>query len=257
MSHNTMQWTELSTVEFALLWDAERLGERHLVLDVPGLGIDPEQSSRRARQAWQTLERRGLARRERAADELADTLGLLAYHRKAVDGRIWAPQQHTRCLATARGEAGALAVWRDDTVWLSRIRGTALAEVAVLVAGELRPGTGRAVSVRRSVLHEADAAAPADELAFAERLASGGLRRDDARVLATMLNGVTAHGQFGAEVRPDGGARVRADRIVAFHSTAAGYYLRNPEQEWTTVAPADNRLLSDYLRRLLAGLEPR
>lgn len=252
-----MDWTELSTVEFTLLWDAEQLGERHLVLDVPGLGVDPGESGRRVRQAWAALARRGLARRERASDELADTLGLLAYHRRAVDGRIWTPQGHTRCLATARGEAGALAVWRAETVWVSRIRGPALAEIAVLVAGELRPGSGRAVSVRRTVLHEADAAAPEHELGFADRLAAGGVRRDDARVLAAMLSGVTEHGQFGAEVHPDGGQRVRADRIVAFHGTAAGHYLRNPEHDWTTVVPADNRLLSAYLHRLLTGLEAR
>ncbi|MBP2475112.1 hypothetical protein JOF53_003984 [Crossiella equi] len=250
MSHYVVQWVQLSTVEFLLLWDAEGLGERHLVLDVPGLGIDPEEGARRRAGAWGALRDRGLARRERAADEVAGLLGVLARPRRSVDGRIWLPGRHIRCLAAARGEIGALAVWQGESVWLSHIRGSAVAEAAVATAGELSAGPGRSVAVPRGVLHQAHAEAPGDDQAFIGTLVRGGVRRDDARVLADMLRTVAVHGQFGVEVE-----RRRADRVVAFHGGPAGCYSQHTEREWTTVAPAGNRLLVGYLERLLSELD--
>ncbi|MGH4024104.1 MAG: ESX secretion-associated protein EspG, partial [Pseudonocardiaceae bacterium] len=65
-------------------------------------------------------------------------------------------------------------------------------------------------------------------------------------------------GQFGAEaVGPQGGARHRAHRVVAFHDTPEGRYLQlrrtgyGGGPEWSTVTPCSPAQLSAQIQELL------
>jgi hypothetical protein len=130
----------------------------------------------------------------------------------------------------------------------------------VSVAGETPAGPGRSVNVPHETLVAADAEARGDPLQFADALADRDVSFDDARTLAGMCEDVTVRGQFGVEVAMRGGSPRRASRVVAFHDSGAGRYLHllrpSPDQRvWSTVTPADNRLLASKVGELFAELE--
>ena len=67
----------LSTLEFDVVWEAARLTRRNVALDVPSPGITHAERAEFVRNAWTSLEGRGLARGGRVTSEMADTLALL------------------------------------------------------------------------------------------------------------------------------------------------------------------------------------
>jgi hypothetical protein len=74
-----------------------------------------------------------------------------------------------------------------------------------------------------------------------------------------MITGVRRQGQFGASARNRWGHRRRAPHVVGFFDTDAGRYLQlraagGDGQTWSTISPADNRLLVQQLSDLLAGV---
>ncbi len=78
-----------------------------------------------------------------------------------------------------------------------------------------------------------------------------------AQELAGMLLGQEARGQFGAERTGRDGIAHRAGRVVAFYDTDSGRYLFQlgkgaDRRDWATVTPADNALLAERIRELVA-----
>ncbi|MBC6446739.1 ESX secretion-associated protein EspG [Actinokineospora xionganensis] len=245
----------LSTLEFDVLWESERLPGRHVALDVPSPGRTHTERRELVAAAFAGLEQRGLAEAGRAAPELADSLSLLAHAPVTVDSWVWTDHEIT-ALSVASGDQGMLAVVDGGEVWLIPARGTAMAEAAVSIAGDVAAGPGRSVSLPTDILTKSD---HADPQLMINALTEHGVSLSDAQMLGSMVTGMTTRGQFGAERAQRGRRRDRAERVVAFHDTDAGryLYLTRPSADgrlWSTITPADNARLATCVRELLDEL---
>ncbi len=248
----------LSTLEFDVLWEAQRFPRRHVVLDVPSPGVTTGERADLVRRTMADLTDRGLADRGRAEPELADRLALLAYPERSVDGWVWTDRE-IRGLAALSGRQAMLGVVDRDEVWLIPARDTSFVEAAVSIAGECPAGWGRSTSLPQDTLRAADEAACGDPKALISQLEDRNVTLGQAQVLAAMFTGMVGRGQFGAERTGAGRAVQRADRVVAFHDTERGRYLyvTRPSadgQLWATVTPADNRGIANSVWELLDEL---
>lgn len=244
----------LSTLEFDVLWERERLPRKHEALGVPSPGKTHTERAQLVAEALRSLTKRGLADGERANPELADQLSLLAHHDVSIDSWVWTDHRIS-ALAVLSGETALLAAIDGPEVWLIPARETGLAEAAVSVAGEVAPGPGHSVSVPTDTLLAADKAAGGDPRELAAVLMRKGVAATDAKTLAGMVDGMGLRGQFGV-TRTRRGQRVRADRVVSFHDTYRGRYVylgktNNDGRLWSTVTPADNHLLATCVAELL------
>lgn len=245
----------LSTLEFDVLWESERLPAKHVALEVPSPGKTHTERRQLLSQAFAGLEQRGLVKQNRAISELADWLALLAYPQISIDSWVWTDHE-IKSLAVSQGSHALLAVVEPTEVWLIPARDTALAEAAVSVAGVVPAGRGFSVSVATDLLIEADARANGNLTELASTLRDSGVSAVDAKGLAAMLAGMITRGQFCAERRQRDQLVRRADRVVAFHDTPDGRYgyLARPNasgQSWSTITPADNAALATWVWELL------
>lgn len=245
----------LSSVQLDVVWEAERLGPRHIALNVPSPGATQVERAELVEKAWHSLESRGLARGRRASGDLLDMLGILANPAACVDVWAWADRQVSGLAATT-GNHAMLGVVDGDEFWLVPARTSSLAESAVSVAGELHAGIGQSVTLPHALLVDAAAQADGDAHVLVTALQDRGFELFSAQELAGMLFGSVARGQFGVERRRRDGSRERAERVVAFHDTDAGRYLMQLERntddvDWCTVTPADNALLAQRVWELL------
>jgi hypothetical protein len=245
----------LSALEFDVLWESERLPERHVALDVPSPGKTHTERAELVRKTWAGLAARKLAESGRATPEVADMLEVLAHPQISIDGWIWAGRE-VKAFAAQAGRQAQLAVIDEGQVWLIPSRDSSLAESAVSVAGEMAGGSGRSVSLPNDVVTAADNHTRGDTGKFITNLEAKGISLRDAQTLASMLVGITTRGQFGAERRHRDQRVVRADRVIAFHDTPAGRYvdLVKPSPDgrlWCTVSPADNQRLAAFVWELL------
>ncbi|TDD04075.1 ESX secretion-associated protein EspG [Saccharopolyspora terrae] len=250
----------LSALEFDVVCESAGFDERrHIILDVPSPGSTYTERAELVAQAWESLRHKRLAetRRDRVEVEFADLLGLLDRPQRSIDVRIWADRP-IRALACANGGEGLLTVVDGDVVEMTPIRGGSLAEAAVSVAGDVPPGPGRAVSLPNGALRKAsDVAGAGNPLVFTDELRILGVAHDDAADVANMANNMGIRGQFGAESSAGRSKPARAGRVVAFHDTDRGRYLHvvrssGDGRAWSTIAPADNGRLAEYVRELLA-----
>ncbi|MFD4674628.1 ESX secretion-associated protein EspG [Lentzea sp. NPDC058450] len=240
----------LSTVEFAVVWEAQRLPAAHVALDTRIPSITHTEKSEVVKRAWESLEARGLAHNGRVVPELADGFALLANHQVAIDLWIWADRQISG-LAAAIGDEAILAVQDRDEMWLIEARGTALAEAAVSVAGEMPAGFGRSISMPYDELVSAAKNVGLDAQRMITSLERQGMRLGDAQELAGMLDGMSTRGQFGVQRNGH-----RAARVVSFHDTHNGRYLRQLKpssdgRQWCTITPVDNHRLAGSIWELL------
>jgi EspG family len=249
---------KLSTLEFDVLWERERLPRRHEALDVPSPGKTHTERAALVAKALAELEARGLAANERAEGGLLDKLDLLAHPQLCIDSWVWSTRE-IRALTAVSGNQALLAVVEGDEVWLIPARDTAIAESAVSICGEAPAGPGMSVSVPTDVLTAADAEADGDSRRLSAALMRRGVANSAAKNLASMVSGMDLRGQFGASRAQRDGRLVRADRVVAFHDTPQGRYAylakpNNDGRSWSTVTPADNRRLEMLVRELLDEL---
>lgn len=245
----------LSTLEFDVLWEYERLPARHVALDTPSPGRTHSERAELVKTAFDGLRQRGLAKNDRAVPELADWLNLLAYPQQSIDSWVWTDHQISSLAVTGAG-VGLLAVVEPTEVWLIPARDTAIAEAAVSIAGVQPAGRGVSVSVATDLLVEADARSHGSIPQLTSALKESGVPAGTANTLGAMLTNMSTRGQFGAERRGRDQQLRRAERVVAFHDTPDGRYgylaRRNASgQSWSTITPADNTMLATWVRELL------
>lgn len=246
----------LSALEFDVLWEHLRLGEPPVVLRVPSPGRTFAERRELTARVWQALEERGLGRRLSVDERLARLLWLLAEPDQEVDGRLGATRG-LRVLVAARGEQAVFAMLSKRGLMLADAPVTGLAREALGWLPPVAAGQGESITVRSAVLDDAARAATAEDFELA--LCKLGMRVRDAGILRAMLTGVRRQGQFGAAARDQWGHRTRAPHVVGFFDTDAGRYLQlrvaNEDGElWSTVSPADRRLLVRQVDDLLAAV---
>jgi hypothetical protein len=246
---------QLSALEFDVLWEYLRLGEPPLVLKVPSPGQTFTERRAMVAEVWQGLELRGLGRSVDLDPRLTHLLGLLAAPDREIDGRF-SVSRGARLLVAAAGEQAVFAVLSKHGLTLEPVAPTALARQAVSVLRPKPAGPGESVTVRSTDLDAAAAEATSPEQ-FEAALRRRRVRPRDAELLRVMVTQVRGQGQFGAAARDRWGHRRRAPRVIGYFDTAAGRYLQTrvvaPDGvAWSTVSPADDRLLAGELSDLLA-----
>lgn len=247
----------LSALEFDVLTEHLQLDQVPLVLKVPSPGRTHAERAKLVASAWRALSHRGLIRGGELDADLEWMLRLIAEPGHEVDGRSWL-QRSVRVLAAAEndGERAALVVKDGEHLTFSPASAAGLPRAAVSPLPELPPGPGRSVSVPSDAL-DAAAADVGDEVEqLPGALRRRGVRPDDAEALAEMVAGAVAQGQFGAAARDRYGKRERAGRVVGFFDTALGRYTQSRTtsasgEEWSTIAPVDDRRLVGHLEELL------
>src|SRR5690606_23656358 len=188
----------LSTLEFDMLWEAERLPRRHPALDVPSAGITHSERADLVEQAWDSLAQRRLAKGHQATSDLVDMLNLFVRPAVAIDSWVWTDRQISG-LAVSTGTQALMGVVDGDEVWLIPARDSSLPESAVSVAGETPAGVGWSASVPHDILVEADREAAGDARALVGALTDRGIVLSEAQEFAAMLMGQVVRGQFGAQ----------------------------------------------------------
>ena len=245
----------LSKLEFDVLWEHEKLPQKHEALTVPSPGRTHTERRQLVAKAFADLEERGLVDREKATPELLDRLNLLAHPQLAIDSWVWTDHRISS-LAVVSGNSALLAAVDGPDVWLIPARESSIAEAAVSVAGDVVAGPGLSVSVPTDVLSAADAEAHGDPRELAAALGRAGVSGSNAKTMADMVRDMNVRGQFCVTRMQRDQRMVRADRVVAFHDTPRGRYvhLAKPNADgrvWSTVTPADTRRLVSCVQELM------
>ncbi|MCP2261378.1 EspG family protein [Streptoalloteichus tenebrarius] len=250
-------WTELLPTEFVALWRRLGLGARPLELNVQEVGGTTDQARNAYREAWEGLAARGLVTGDDVDGRLADVLATLARPSVSVDLR-WAvdPGRELRGLAAARGEWAAVGVLADGRVWTDTVRAEALVDAVVGLIGRTPRGSGRAVSVAARVLDEAAVASGEAGQGFTSALVEAGMRGNDARMLTAVVSAPRLRaGQLGAAARDGLGRRRRAPGVVNVFDTVEGRYALYERSGYVTVAPADERRITNLVLELLQSID--
>lgn len=250
----------VSPLEFDVLWEHLRLGELPVVLRVPSPGRTDEERDRLVARAWAALGERGLGGPAAVDQRLARLIRLLERPEREIDGRF-GTSRGVRLLVAATGDDAVFAVLSRRGLVLAEAPVTGLAREALSVLPAVGPGPGESITVRSATLDAAAAVArtPAE---FEQALCREGLRPRDAGLVRLMVTDVRRQGQFGAAARNRWGQRRRAGHVVAFFDTSAGRYLQlrtkaDDGELWSTISPADHRLLTAQLTDLLADVTAR
>jgi hypothetical protein len=244
----------VSRLEFDVLWESLALGEMPLVLKVESPGRTLTERRKLVEDAWRAMENRGFARSAAEYERLADLVRLLARPDREIDGRLWFGRKvgSIRVLVAASGADAAMATLTAEGLTIREAASSGLAREALSVLPPLPAGTGESVTVPSRQLESAarNAATPTE---FEAALRESGVRDRDAALLAAMMMRLRRHGQFGAATRDRWGRRTRARRVLSVFDTRAGRYLQTRSiaeldtEPWTTVSPADQRLLISQL----------
>lgn len=248
----------LSELEFDVLWQHLDLGQLPLVLRVPSPGRTHTERAHLERRAWDGLEERGLGRPVQLDEELAAMLRLLADPAREVDGRLWLGRS-VRVLAVAREEDGVLAVLDSGRLSLRAVSGLSLPREAVSVLPPRPAGPGRSVTLPSADLDAAAAACGNDLDRLGPELLARGIRAEDAGAISEMIKDAGDRGQFGVAATEQWERRRRGDRVIGFFDTPAGRYLQTRRgldgaAAWSTIAPVDNRRLTQHLDEVLGEL---
>lgn len=252
----TVRRSWFSHTEFDVCREVVGIEEFPVILRLPSPGRSPEERRRIVAQCLDDLRGRGLADAGGPTWEVGAALEVLARPAGMVDARVWHPERRRVALGGVRGQAACVATVDPRGVELLEVSADSLVAAVVAVAGEHRAGPGRSVSVPTELMLRSWRATRGGRR-FAEAVTVGGVRADDARELAAMMDGAGARGQFGAEAVSPSGRRRRAGRVVAWHDTPSGRYLqlRRPGRpgtpDWSTVTPASPDRLAAQVQDLL------
>lgn len=247
----------VSRLEFDVLWESLALGEMPLVLKVESPGRTHTERRQLVEDAWRAMENRGFARSAAEYERLAELVRLLARPDREIDGRLWFGSKvgSVRVLVAASGGDAVKATLTAEGLVLDDAAASGLAREALSVLPTLAAGPGESVTIpsRQLEAAAANAATPTD---FEAALREQGVRDRDAAQLAAMMMRLRRHGQFGAATRDRWGRRTRARRVISVFDTRMGRYLQTRSlaeadtEPWTTVSPADHRLLISQLEEL-------
>jgi ESX secretion-associated protein EspG len=244
----------ISALEFDVLWEHLGLRTMPLALKVPSPGRTHTERAGLVDQVWRALAGRDLGHGGTLDGHLESLLRLLDHPDREVDGRF-GRNRSVRWLAVSRADDAALATLDRRGLTLRPAAASGLAREAVSGLPAIPPGPGESITLPSAALDAAasGASTPDD---FRDALIDQGIRARDAAVLRDTVAGAKRQGQFGAATRDRWGKRRRASRVIGFFDNENGRYLqtRRPGPDgidWTTISPADNRLIARELAAIL------
>lgn len=247
--------TRLTPRQLDVLWHDLGLGRLPYPLDVPSTGANAAERARLRSEVLAELGGRPDAR-------LVELLGLLASADIAVDAVAGAGGP-VRAIAASNHRHAVLAVLRGDAVTLTEIRPTALAKSIVDMlparpAGPGGPRTLRLETLRQAVTRYEDTEDHGDdpwgneELDERAALVKAGLSAEDAKAVAELATNRVAGGQFGVSCSDGGYTRKRAPVLVNWFDTHQGRYLMVCDDQWLSIAPADNDRIAARIASVLS-----
>ncbi|GAA4026139.1 hypothetical protein GCM10022247_58650 [Allokutzneria multivorans] len=240
-----MTGISISDTAYQVAWEHIGFDQMPLALLVNPRGERHEERDAVVADAWQELRGAGLVDGVTLDEQLVRWLTVLAAPDRLVDARLWLGEEVRAVAAANQNEdEGVLAVLRGGRMILRPIYATGLARAATELLPAVKPGPGHSVSVPNEALAKAAREAGSDRRALAAAL-RGEISADDAEQLALMTKAARHRGQFGASLR-----RKRADHVVAYFDTEHGRYLMEESRGWTTVSPADTRVLVRQIDQL-------
>lgn len=239
----------LSHLEFDLIWEELRLGERPYPITVGSFGETFDERAELREQALAALDTR-----------VEDLLTLLVRNHFTIDGVLACSGRELRVLAAARGDHGLLAVQTEDALRLDPVRSGGVVGAVVALLPEEKPGTGTAVTLPDSVFGAAaEAYAGGGYLAFERALTQGGVTGRDLRIPVTLVeSGRHGGGQLAANSIDQLGRRTRSE-VLNWFDTDAGRYLVHTErrrdgERWLTFSPGDPARIERRLSQLVEGV---
>ena len=258
---------DLSLPAVDILWEDLKLGSIPFPLEVSSHGDTVEERARIRAAVHTQLESRGLVESGRPVGVLEDTLRLLAAPTVAIDLvalRQLSDPQPIRAVVAARGKRAVLAVQRDLSISMTRLRQPAIVGSIVDLLPANRSGPGQSVTVPSSVLagrrpppvgrhRRTDTAGGVLRTATQQRDYGTELRFID----SVMERRTVRAGSIGVLYRDERGKIQRLPGI-GFFDTDQGRYattvVRGADgEDWTTLSPADNTRLGHRLAETLVG----
>ena len=254
----------LSPAAVDMLWEMLDLGAPPAIFEVPGAGVTLDDRARIRETVVADLTRHGLVDRHGTVDpDLVESLTLLSRAPLAVEALgVLSDGQRLCARAASNDRTAVLAVLRDQSVHLERIRPTGMVAATLDLIGPARPGRGRSVTFPAT-----PPARPATNRAAAPERAGGVLQRsyptpaghsaerERARLILDQPR--TQAGVYVVLSR-DGGRPETERGVLLWFDTPSGRYLGHHKpgqggQTWTTYAPADNARLAHHLSELITG----
>jgi len=241
----------LSLVEFDVVWRALGLGAPPVVLQLPSPGRTHTERRRVEAEVWTALRERGLPDVAGPEPGLDRFLRLLAAPSLRVEVRAWGALTVRAAMADA-GDHGVLARRHDDTVVVEACTSIPGAVVGLLASGPAGPG--RAATVPDTEL-EAALRRPSG-VGLRADLVDRGVDREQAGLMARMLDGIDERAQIAVLVPDRWGVLKRSGGLVEVLGAPRGRYLMTRTRSvdgtsWTSVAPVDDRRLRQRLAELL------
>ena len=243
----------LAAVELDVVWEELGLGPTPVVLALASPGRTHTERRRIVADARAGLRHRGLAGPDGPEAGLARRLRLLAGAATGVEVRTWGPVTR-RALVAGTPEGAVVALREGEAVTLGDAGSLPGAVVGVLPP--VVAGSGRAANVPTAAL--AAALDRPSGAGLAVDLHGRGVPRDEAHLLARMLEGTSGRAEISAVAVDRWGARRRCPELLVVLDGPRGRYLLTggADGPWTTVAPTDTRRLRHRVAALLGARPP-
>ncbi|CAM3484109.1 ESX secretion-associated protein EspG [Kibdelosporangium persicum] len=244
----------ISELAFEVLWDFLGLPDMPETLTVSHRGQDRRGM---VSKAWSELQRAGLADSSAPHPRLVALFTILARPRRAVSARLWLGGP-VRAYAAAVGDQAAFGVHVGGYVNIHAIRPEDLARAPVSLLLDAAPGPGCTVSLPNEVIADARFRSIAGPGNRTQRRAPR-IGSEEANWLAETIYGAGDRGEFTAAVIDHMGYSVRDDELVGFFDSPNGRYLIEEYRaadgrDWTTVEPANGKMLVDCIEKTLMTL---
>lgn len=229
-------------------------------LRVPWHGATYEERAVLLRQAWEEAPDHGLGTEHEIDPFVRDAFQLLAHPEVSVElvvGDVRAKRDEAAVVASDGGFALLARFDARHGLLLEAVRPTGLGTALVGLLPSHPPGKGHSASAPTALLREVTDRVGRHPAAMERELARGGVRRQDAEVIAHVLTATRLRtGQLCATGFEQHGAKGHVvDLQIGFIDTEAGRYLTqdSPSEngKHLTIAPADNARLIERIGELV------
>ncbi|RJQ82566.1 ESX secretion-associated protein EspG [Pseudonocardiaceae bacterium YIM PH 21723] len=229
----------------------ENLGEAHIAVAAEPLWRNDEALAEARRLALDELRRTGLVSGGRAHPDLLAAIGLLCRSDREYFGWITAGDRSLSVLVAGTGNTAVLAVRTGDRLTLQPVPGDRLIEALVNRLPNMRPATGRSVTIHEDEVNGHTPRAGRDAPVWT------GLDRDKSQSQALRsLNRILqlprlGGGELYAAVRGRSGRRVKAPMGIGYIDTNEGRWTTHltPER-WIVAAPGSPQVVATRLQEL-------